>query len=651
MDIIWKKYKKIDIKKADYFGNIYIAKNKTTEEYFEISEINKKKLNKIDIKNQFKTINNINSENLINVKEIIEIKDSYLLFFELCFSNLEEYMEKRKVPLSIKEIKKILLDLNKGFKNLYNNGIIHSAIKPSNILLSVNQKKIDKTCFKISNTLLSKVFEESKLHTKKSYNISSVTSSPESLKGETINSKSDIWSLGIVIYYMLYKKYPYNGTEYEIVKQIELNKKLPIVQDKYLNDLLNKMLNPNVDKRISWEQYFQHPFLKYNSFECHSHLKNYYSYCSTCQYNICEKCINNHSFHKIIPFDQIGFNNDEILTMNCLFNEIENKFNDMKQNHKNYMNNIKSINTNTDVLDEYINDYKKYYINYLEIIKKKIDNNKFDYYEENNYILCYYDIKKNLNEKENYLNEPIRILNSNENAKGFFVIKNEDHIKENCELYLNDEKIDFCYNYKFPKEGLYKLKILLNNELININHLFYKCNKLRSLDLSNLNKTKVVNMNLMLYYCTNLLNLNLSNFNTENVINMSSLFEFCSSLTSIDLSNFNTSNVIDMNNMFSGCYSLKYLDLHIFNTSKVTNMSQMFSGCSSLTYLDLSNFNTDKVTNMSEMFSYCLSLITLNLSNFNTNNVIKMVNIFLKINKNCEIITNDKNLLLSINNN
>ena len=186
--------------------------------------------------------------------------------------------------------------LNKGFKNLYNNGIIHSAIKPSNILLSVNQKKIDKTCFKISNTLLSKVFEESKLHTKKSYNISSVTSSPESLKGETINSKSDIWSLGIVIYYMLYKKYPYNGTEYEIVKQIELNKKLPIVQDKYLNDLLNKMLNPNVDQRISWEQYFQHPFLKYNSFECHLHLKNYYSYCSTCQYNICEKCINNHSF-------------------------------------------------------------------------------------------------------------------------------------------------------------------------------------------------------------------------------------------------------------------------------------------------------------------------------------------------------------------
>ena len=43
MDIIWKKYKKIDIKKADYFGNIYIAKNKTTEEYFEIREINKKK--------------------------------------------------------------------------------------------------------------------------------------------------------------------------------------------------------------------------------------------------------------------------------------------------------------------------------------------------------------------------------------------------------------------------------------------------------------------------------------------------------------------------------------------------------------------------------------------------------------------------------
>ena len=65
--------------------------------------------------------------------------------------------------------------------------------------------------------------------------------SPECLKGEKINDKSDIWSLGILIYYLLFQKYPYNGTEYEIIKQIESNKQLNIINDKLLDDLLKKM--------------------------------------------------------------------------------------------------------------------------------------------------------------------------------------------------------------------------------------------------------------------------------------------------------------------------------------------------------------------------------------------------------------------------
>jgi serine/threonine protein kinase len=94
--------------------------------------------------------------------------------------------------------------------------------------------------------------------------------SPECLKGELITSKSDIWSLGILIYYMLYKKYPYNGTEVQILNQIQSNQILININDKYLNDLLNKMLKVNINERISWEEYFQHPF--FNSFICYLHL-------------------------------------------------------------------------------------------------------------------------------------------------------------------------------------------------------------------------------------------------------------------------------------------------------------------------------------------------------------------------------------------
>ena len=56
----------------------------------------------------------------------------------------------------------------------------------------------------------------------------------------------------------------------------------------------------------------------------------------------------------------------------------------------------------------------------------------------------------------------------------------------------------------------------------------------------------------MFYDCNKLLSLDLSNFNTNNVNNMSRMFYNCSSLTSLNLSNFNTNNVNNMYDMFFG---------------------------------------------------------------------------------------------------
>ncbi len=92
---------------------------------------------------------------------------------------------------------------------------------------------------------------------------------------------------------------------------------------------------------------------------------------------------------------------------------------------------------------------------------------------------------------------------------------------------------------------------------------------------------------------------------------MFSMFYGCNSLTSLDLSNFNTSKVTNMSYMFYDCNSLTSLDLSNFDTSNITNMFSMFYDCSSLTLLDLSNFDTSKVTDMSYMFSRCNSITTI----------------------------------------
>ena len=60
---------------------------------------------------------------------------------------------------------------------------------------------------------------------------------------------------------------------------------------------------------------------------------------------------------------------------------------------------------------------------------------------------------------------------------------------------------------------------------------------------------------------------------------------------------FDTSEVTDMGSMFTLCVKLTNLDVHNFDTSHVTDMHYMFSGCYSLTNLDLSSFDFSNVEN------------------------------------------------------
>ena len=50
----------------------------------------------------------------------------------------------------------------------------------------------------------------------------------------------------------------------------------------------------------------------------------------------------------------------------------------------------------------------------------------------------------------------------------------------------------------------------------------------------------------MFWECESLTNLNLSNFNTQNVKDIRSMFSYCKSLINLNLSYFNTKNVTDM---------------------------------------------------------------------------------------------------------
>ena len=122
----------------------------------------------------------------------------------------------------------------------------------------------------------------------------------------------------------------------------------------------------------------------------------------------------------------------------------------------------------------------------------------------------------------------------------------------------------------------------------------------------------VTSMKEVFYDCRRLTSISfIDKFNTEKINDMGAMFYRCEKLTSLDLSNFDTSNVTDMHAMFQNCGSLISLNLSNFDTLNVTNMDYMFGFCSSLTSLDLSSFNTQNVTQYGRMLVNVPSICTI----------------------------------------
>ena len=58
---------------------------------------------------------------------------------------------------------------------------------------------------------------------------------------------------------------------------------------------------------------------------------------------------------------------------------------------------------------------------------------------------------------------------------GIICVEKEKEIKENCEIYLNNRKIDFCYEYEFEKVDKNEIKIISKTPLISTNWVLFDC--------------------------------------------------------------------------------------------------------------------------------------------------------------------------------
>jgi len=146
--------------------------------------------------------------NICTIHEIDETDDGQMFVCMACYEG-ETVKEKiSRGPLKLEEAVDITIHVAEGLARAHEVGITHRDIKPANIMVTKRSE------VKILDFGLAKLAGQTKL-TKTGATLGTVAyMSPEQARGEEVDQRMDIWSLGVVLYEMVTGKLPFKS-EYD----------------------------------------------------------------------------------------------------------------------------------------------------------------------------------------------------------------------------------------------------------------------------------------------------------------------------------------------------------------------------------------------------------------------------------------------------
>jgi len=146
--------------------------------------------------------------NICTIHEIDETPDGQL-FIAMDYYTGETLKQRiRRGVLEVKEILDIARQTSEGLKKAHENGIVHRDVKPANIFITEDGS------VKLLDFGLAKRKDRTQL-TKERTKFGTVDyMSPEQIKGEEVDQRTDIWSLGVTLYEMVAGKPPFQA-DYE----------------------------------------------------------------------------------------------------------------------------------------------------------------------------------------------------------------------------------------------------------------------------------------------------------------------------------------------------------------------------------------------------------------------------------------------------
>ena len=180
----------------------------------------------------------------------------YNMVEELCDGDLYTELMKRPNGFSTEEVRRIMIQLNDAFAQMQKHKIVHRDLKVQNVFIKYTTRpEFD---VKLGDYGFSKELSDDITATKLG---TPITMAPEILMNRAYTSKADLWSIGIIIYHLLFKDLPFKGRNEVMILQNILHNNIPRnPTDQLLNDLIHRLLVVDPRERITWKDYFAHPF-------------------------------------------------------------------------------------------------------------------------------------------------------------------------------------------------------------------------------------------------------------------------------------------------------------------------------------------------------------------------------------------------------
>ena len=265
-----------------------------------------------------------------NSPYIIKFKSAFTHINELCI--VTEYAQngdilqiiknkrKRNTKFTEDEIMHYFIQICVGIKYLHDNNIIHRDIKSANIFIDKNNN------IKLGDFGIIKILQSYMMYAQTQIG-TPLYMSPEIFKRERYDTKTDIWSLGCILYELMTLKPAFNADNLNVLKYKIFNCRFDKVTENYthqLKNILHVLLNVNPRLRPTIDNIFNIPY-----------VKKYISYINlNTDLNFLNLNLNFYENyiipHRILEWDEVikkigGLNNTTIILPPISSKQIENK--------------------------------------------------------------------------------------------------------------------------------------------------------------------------------------------------------------------------------------------------------------------------------------------------------------------------------------